>query len=152
MMKVTYQINNGKIQATILTSMMVDVQSLRKGIEENGGKVLAIERNRRLDALEAARLFCWNADKIGLGDRLNGFWVSSGGGTFNVAAGEIARETGSTFEESWEALKQAAQEFWGDDWGLLGQWPNGVNTPDPDEYALDVRDVVEMALGGVIYA
>ena len=46
-----------------------------------------------------------------------GFWVSAGGGTANVVAGEIARATGASFEEAHRALSVTGREAWGDgDW------------------------------------
>jgi hypothetical protein len=45
-----------------------------------------------------------------------GFWVSAGGGTANVVAGEIARVTGVTFEDAHHALDITGREAWGDDW------------------------------------
>ena len=38
-----------------------------------------------------------------------GFWVSAGGGTANVVAGEIARATGVSFEEAHRALDATAE-------------------------------------------
>ena len=42
-----------------------------------------------------------------------GFWVSAGGGTANVVAGEIARATGADFDEAHRALDLTAS---GEDW------------------------------------
>lgn len=45
-----------------------------------------------------------------------GFWVSAAGGTANVVAGEIARATGTTFEDAHLALEVTGREVWGEDW------------------------------------
>ena len=41
-----------------------------------------------------------------------GFWVSAGGGTANVVAGEIARATGAPFDEALHALDVTGGEDW----------------------------------------
>lgn len=41
-----------------------------------------------------------------------GFWVSAGGGTANVVAGEISRSTGASFEEAHHALDVTGGEDW----------------------------------------
>ena len=41
-----------------------------------------------------------------------GFWVSVGGGTANIIAGEISRATGVSFEDAHHALDQTGGEDW----------------------------------------
>jgi len=43
--------------------------------------------------------------------RNGGFWVSAGGGTARVVAGEIARSAGISFEDAWRALDQEGSQF-----------------------------------------
>ena len=54
-----------------------------------------------------------------------GFWVSAGGGTANVVAGEIARATGASFEEAHRALDvtSASGRSWYEDMAAAQPWP-----------------------------
>ncbi len=53
-----------------------------------------------------------------------GFWVSAGGGTANVVAGEIARATGAEFSEALRALDLTASgEDWYSDLAAAQPWP-----------------------------
>lgn len=53
--------------------------------------IVAATRFHRLAAVAAAN---------------GGFWVSAGGGTANVVAGEISRATGASFDEAMAALNE----------------------------------------------
>lgn len=65
------------------------------------------------DAAGAARRFFELAEAAG---KYGGFWVSVGGGTANVVAGEIARRFGVSFEEAHCLLEEAGLEWTGPDW------------------------------------
>ena len=53
-----------------------------------------------------------------------GFWVSAGGGTANVVAGEIARATGATYAQAHRALDITAQdEDWYSSLAQAQPWP-----------------------------
>ena len=52
-----------------------------------------------------------------------GFWVSAGGGTANVVAGEISRATGASFDEAHHALNiTAGSEDWYSDLAYAQPW------------------------------
>ena len=62
-----------------------------------------------------------------------GFWVSAGGGTANVVAGEISRATGVAFEDAHRALEvTAASEDWYGDMAAAQPFGYGV-IPFDDE-------------------
>ena len=65
-----------------------------------------------------------------------GFWVSAGGGTANVIAGEIARATGVTFVDALHALDVTGREAWGDDWygALAAAQPFGYGVIPFDDH------------------
>lgn len=82
--------------------------------------------------------------------RNGGFWVSAGGGSHRVVAGEIARATGSDFEAACEAVSAAGRARWGTFWytelaGLSGT----MDVPDWDELRFDVRTIVRAAIRSV---
>ena len=52
-----------------------------------------------------------------------GFWVSAGGGTANVVAGEIARATGAEFAEAHRALDLTGGEDWYSTMAYAQPWP-----------------------------
>lgn len=74
-------------------------------------------------------------------DGRDAYWVSAGGGTWNVAAGEISRACGCTYEDAHAALDFAGRKYYGFDWSY-GFWPQ----QDDDEFIYDVTDIVTMAL------
>ncbi len=55
-----------------------------------------------------------------------GFWVSAGGGTANVVAGEIARATGAGFAEAHRALDLTGGEDWYAEMAYAQPWAIGA--------------------------
>ncbi len=73
-----------------------------------------------------------------------GFWVSAGGGTANVVAGEIARATGAAFDEALHALDVTGGEDWYSDLAYAQPW--GWNDMDAAETARwDARIIAKAA-------
>ena len=85
--------------------------------------------------------------------RNGGFWVSAGGGTANVVAGELARATGATFEDAHRALDILGREVWGtEEWYQAMAEYNGWPAPwasDPDEMRWDARTIARAACRSV---
>lgn len=80
--------------------------------------------------------------------RHGGFWVSAGGGTANVIAGQIAQATGETFDQCLQALECASE--YGPDWyAWLGQIQPFDG--DPDSYRFDARTIARAACRNSIH-
>jgi len=71
------------------------------GVEKMGNVAKACKASRRFFELAAV------AAKTG------GFWVSAGGGTANVIAGEISRQFDVEFAEAKEILSNVGEDFFG---------------------------------------
>lgn len=76
--------------------------------------------------------------------RNGGFWVSAGGGTANVIAGEIARATGDLFHETHAALEHTGGQDWYSNM-YQAQPFNG----EPEGYRFDARTVARAACRNV---
>lgn len=74
--------------------------------------------------------------------KYGGFWVSAGGGTANVVAGEIARATGVSFEEALRLLEEAGQE-WADH--LCLDWYEVLGTVASSGDRFDARTIARAA-------
>ena len=70
-----------------------------------------------------------------------GLWVSAGGGTANVIAGELSRAMGCTFAAAHAALDAAGGKDW---YGILARDNSWAD--DFDEYRWDAKTVVNAAL------
>jgi len=75
--------------------------------------------------------------------RNGGFWVSAGGGTANVVAGEISRATGVTFEDAHIALDVTGGPDWYADMAQAQPWPMGI---PPEFIRWDARLIARAAI------
>jgi len=85
--------------------------------------------NQQFFARQAARRFFSLA---ACAARNGGFWVSASGGTANVVAGVISRETGVSFQDAHNALDDIGGEGWYEDMAAMQPWPFGTIPVDED--------------------
>jgi hypothetical protein len=79
-----------------------------------------------------------------------GFWVSAGGGTANVIAGEVSRAFHVDFQEAHEMLDAIGHDFFGmENWYEELAWSQPIgpwNLPDSHEFRWDCRTIIRAAI------